>query len=40
MKQGLYLRASKIIRSYLGAGFIPLPMEVLGLGVPDRWDPL
>lgn len=27
-------------RLYLGTGFIPLPIEVLGLGVPDLCDPL
>lgn len=27
-------------RVYLGAGFMPLPMEVLGLGVPERCEPL
>lgn len=28
------------MKSYLGAGFMPLPMEVFGLGVPERCEPL
>lgn len=26
--------------AYLGTGFMPLPIEVFGLGVPERCDPL
>lgn len=29
-----------LVIAYLGTGFMPLPIEVFGLGVPERCDPL